>query len=80
MAAMPRIDEGRPFLPVNIAILTVSNTRTEADDKSGNTLAELHPRRPTIGVVQRAHRQGRSKDSIIAQRRAPGSPIRRSTW
>ncbi len=37
---MPRIDEGRPFLPVNIAILTVSDTRTEADDASGRTLAE----------------------------------------
>ena len=36
-----RIDETRPFLPVNIALLTVSDTRTEADDRSGNTLAEL---------------------------------------
>ena len=38
---MPKIDETRQFLPVNIAILTVSDTRTEADDKSGHTLAEL---------------------------------------
>jgi molybdenum cofactor biosynthesis protein B len=38
---MPRLDESRPFLPVNIAVLTVSDTRTEADDKSGDTLAEL---------------------------------------
>jgi molybdopterin adenylyltransferase len=38
---MPRLDETRPFLPVNIAILTVSDTRTQADDRSGNTLAEL---------------------------------------
>ena len=38
---MPKIDETRPFLPVNIAILTVSDTRTEADDKSGRTLAEM---------------------------------------
>jgi len=30
----------RPFLAVNIAILTVSDTRTEADDRSGDTLAE----------------------------------------
>jgi molybdopterin adenylyltransferase len=36
-----RLDETRPFLPVNIALLTVSDTRTEADDRSGNTLAEL---------------------------------------
>ena len=38
---MARIDETRPFLPVHIALLTVSDTRTEADDKSGRTLAEL---------------------------------------
>ena len=38
---MSRIDENRPFIPVRIAILTVSDTRTLADDKSGRTLAEL---------------------------------------
>jgi molybdenum cofactor biosynthesis protein B len=36
-----RLDQTRPFLPVNIALLTVSDTRSEADDRSGNTLAEL---------------------------------------
>jgi len=38
---MPKLDETRPFLPVNIAVLTISDTRTEADDRSGRTLAEL---------------------------------------
>jgi molybdenum cofactor biosynthesis protein B len=38
---MARIDESKPFLPVNIAVLTVSDTRTDDDDKSGRTLAEL---------------------------------------
>jgi molybdenum cofactor biosynthesis protein B len=38
---MSRPDEPRPFLPVNIAILTVSDTRTAADDRSGDTLVEL---------------------------------------
>jgi molybdopterin adenylyltransferase len=38
---MPRLDESRPFLPVNIAVLTVSDTRKEADDKSGRTLVEM---------------------------------------
>ena len=38
---MPRIDDSRPFLPVRIAILTLSDTRTLAEDKSGNTLAEM---------------------------------------
>lgn len=35
---MPGIDEGRPFIPVGIAVLTVSDTRTRADDRSGDTL------------------------------------------
>jgi molybdenum cofactor biosynthesis protein B len=39
--AAGRIDETRPFQPVHIAILTVSDTRSEADDKSGRTLVEL---------------------------------------
>ena len=35
---MSRIDETRPFIAVGIAVLTVSDTRTTADDKSGDTL------------------------------------------
>ena len=38
---MPRLDQSRPFIPVRIAVLTVSDTRSAADDKSGDTLAEL---------------------------------------
>jgi len=34
------IDESRLFLPVNIAVLTVSDTRALAEDKSGQTLVE----------------------------------------
>ena len=34
------IDESRTFLPVNIAVLTVSDTRDLASDRSGDTLAE----------------------------------------
>ena len=37
---MPGIDESRPFVPLKIAVLTVSDTRKLEDDKSGNTLAE----------------------------------------
>lgn len=36
---MARIDESRPFIPVRIAVLTVSDTRTAANDTSGDTLA-----------------------------------------
>lgn len=32
--------EPKPFIPVNIAVLTVSDTRSLSDDKSGDTLAE----------------------------------------
>ena len=32
------IDESRAFIPVAIAVLTVSDTRTLADDRSGDTL------------------------------------------
>lgn len=35
---MSRIDESRPFIPVSIAVLTVSDTRTLDDDRSGDTL------------------------------------------
>ena len=37
---MSRLDETRPFLAVNIAVLTVSDTRTLETDTSGATLAE----------------------------------------
>ena len=65
---MPRIDETRPFLAVNIAVLTVSDTRTEADDKSGNTLAEL--------IAAGGHRVAARRivkddqDAIVAQLKA----------
>jgi molybdenum cofactor biosynthesis protein B len=36
---MARIDESRRFVAVNIAVLTVSDTRTAADDTSGDALA-----------------------------------------
>ena len=38
---MPRIDESRPFIPVRIAVMTVSDSRTPADDSSGNALVQL---------------------------------------
>lgn len=35
---MTRIDETRDFIPVNIAVLTVSDSRTADDDRSGDVL------------------------------------------
>lgn len=43
----------RKFIPLNIAVLTASDTRTEADDKSGGTLA----RRLTAAGHQLADKQ-----------------------
>ncbi len=37
---MSRIDETKAFMPVRIAVLTVSDTRQMADDRSGQTLVE----------------------------------------
>ena len=37
---MPRIDDSRPFLPVNIAVLTVSDSRTLDTDTSGQVLVD----------------------------------------
>ena len=65
---MPKIDESRPFLAVNIAVLTVSDTRSEATDKSGQTLADL--------IAAAGHRVAErrivkdDKAAIVAQLRA----------
>jgi len=37
---MPRTEPQEPFVPVNIAVLTVSDSRSEADDRSGQVLVE----------------------------------------
>jgi molybdopterin adenylyltransferase len=34
------IDETKPFIPVRFSVLTVSDTRSRADDRSGDTLAD----------------------------------------
>lgn len=36
---MTRIDDTKPFMPVRFAVLTVSDTRSLATDRSGDTLA-----------------------------------------
>src|ERR1700738_2098130 len=37
---MAATDESKQFIALNIAVLTISDTRTLADDKSGTTLSE----------------------------------------
>lgn len=60
---MPKIDETRPFLPVNIAVMTVSDTRTLGDDRSGDALAER-----LTGAGHRLGARAIVKDDIAAIR------------
>ena len=74
---MPGIDATKNFVALRIAVLTVSDTRQLADDKSGATLAEriataghtLAARAIVTDDVERDPRPGAR----------PGSPIRQST-
>ena len=62
---MNRIDESKPFKPVNIAVLTVSDTRTLETDTSGATLAERIAKAGHV-VKERAIEQD---DANIIERR-----------
>ncbi|MGH7048464.1 MAG: molybdenum cofactor biosynthesis protein B [Stellaceae bacterium] len=63
-----RLDETRPFLPVSIALLTVSDTRDASQDRSGDTLAELATGTGHRIAARRIVRDER--DTIVAQLRA----------
>ena len=59
------IDETRQFIPVKLGIMTISDTRTFADDKSGHTLVA---RAETAGHVIQARKIIKDdKASITAQ-------------
>jgi molybdenum cofactor biosynthesis protein B len=62
---MSRIDETRPFHPVRIAVLAVSDTRSLAEDKSGDVLVE---RLTAAGHILAArHILRDDRDAIAAQ-------------
>ncbi|HEX7875111.1 MAG TPA: molybdenum cofactor biosynthesis protein B [Sphingobium sp.] len=62
------IDESRPFRPVRIALLTVSDTRGATDDRSGDTLAERIEAAGHILAARHIERDDRS--AIVARLRA----------
>lgn len=62
------IDEARAFVPVRIAILTVSDTRDEAEDRSGRTLLERAEAAGHRVVVKRIVKDER--EAIEAELRA----------
>src|SRR6516165_1127797 len=65
---MRRLDEARPFLPVNIALLTISDTRDASQDRSGNTLADLATAAGHRVAARRIVRDEQAE--IVAQLRA----------
>jgi len=65
---MAKIDETRPFKPVHIAVMTVSDSRTEANDTSGQALVDLIAR---DGHVLKARAIVKDEQSaIVAQLKA----------
>ncbi|SNR34446.1 molybdenum cofactor biosynthesis protein B [Puniceibacterium sediminis] len=65
---MSRIDDTRDFLPVRIAVLTVSDTRDATQDRSGDTLVERLTQAGHI-LAERAILRD-ERDEIAAQLRA----------
>ena len=61
---MSRIDETRPFHPVRIAVLAVSDTRSMAEDKSGDLLVE---RLTKAGHILAARHMLRDERAAIAE-------------
>src|SRR5262249_2840081 len=67
---MPKIDDARPFIPVRIGVLTVSDTRGPTDDRSGDALVRL--------LAEAGHQlaaRARVKDEVLAIRAAVESWI-----
>ena len=62
---MAKIDETRPFKPVHIAVMTVSDSRTEANDTSGQALVDLIAR---DGHVLKARTIVKDEQSAIVAR------------
>ena len=68
----------RAFVPVRIAVLTVSDTRGAEDDRSGDTLVE---RLTAAGHVLADRAIVRDEQATIAGAAPrPGSPTPPSTW
>lgn len=59
------IDESRAFVPVRIAVLTVSDSRTAADDRSGDALVD---RLTAAGHILADRRIERDDKSVIVAR------------
>ena len=73
---MPGIDESRTFHPLRIAVLTVSDTRTEETDTSGGLLAErLDGGRPRAGREGDRRRRDRRRSAPRSGRGPPSGQV-----
>ena len=76
--AMPGIDETRQFVPLKIAVLTVSDTRAGSPTTSpARRWPSASRRRATLSPGARS---SPTTSRRSARRCEPGSPTRRSTW
>ncbi len=66
---MPGIDENRKFIPLNIAIMTVSDTRSVEDDRSGDILVKR--------LLDAGHKLG---DRAIVQDEKPKIQVQIKSW
>ena len=66
---MSRIDESRRFIPVSIAVLTVSDSRSPAEDRSGDTL---------VARLEQAGHRLADRDLVIDERRLIAGRL--ATW
>ncbi|MCB2124921.1 MAG: molybdenum cofactor biosynthesis protein, partial [Rhodobacteraceae bacterium] len=78
---MSRIDDTKTFIPVRIAVLTVSDTRSLAEDRSGDTLVQRLTEAGHVLADRKVLRDERAE--IAAQLRAwvadPGVDVVLST-
>lgn len=66
---MAKLDESRPFIAVNIAVLTVSDTRTLETDKSGDAL---------VGMITKAGHTVCDRSIVADDKKALQAKV--STW
>ncbi|MCV2889403.1 molybdenum cofactor biosynthesis protein B [Ruegeria aquimaris] len=78
---MPRIDESLEFIPVRIAVLTVSDTRSLEEDRSGQTLVDRIARAGHVLADRRIIRDERAQiaDQLRAWVADPGVDVIIST-
>ena len=77
---MNHSSKNREFTALDIAVLTVSDSRTEETDKSGALLVELEDSGLRAALEQREPMRGQLLDDETILRRVPEPPQRMTGW